>query len=82
MHPALGELLLQAEQLHHEADVGLDGAGLAQLAEAPRHAPVLVDHQRRGQHRGRPAQPHQAVHHHQPALAARYNTKYYEHLTI
>ena len=35
MHPALGELLLQAEQLHHEADVGLDRAGLAQLAEAP-----------------------------------------------
>ena len=48
----------------------------------PGHAPVLVDHERRGQHRGRPAQPHQAVHHHQPALAARYNTKYYEHLTI
>ena len=35
MHPALGQLLLQAEQLHHEADVGLDRAGLAQLAEAP-----------------------------------------------
>ena len=55
------QLLFQAEQLDHEAQVWLDWATLSELLQAPGQAPVVVNHQRGGEDGGGSREADQAV---------------------